>query len=98
MAELVAVEAMRRGLGELGEVYKQGAAGRYSRAARVLGAGGAALLALRGRRSRAASVAGCAMLLAGGAARRFSVFKAGFQSAEDPAQTVRPQRARASHY
>jgi formate-dependent nitrite reductase membrane component NrfD len=97
-AELVAVETMRRGLGDLAENYKQGAAGRYSRLARVLGGAGAALLALRGRRSRAVSAAGAAMLIAGGAARRWSVFKAGFQSAEDPAQTVGPQRRRASSY
>ena len=97
-AELVAVETMRRGLGDLGENYKRDAAGRYSRAARVLSGGGAVLLALRGRRSRAASAAGAAMMIAGGAARRWSVFKAGFQSAEDPAQTVGPQRRRASSY
>ena len=33
-------------------------------------------------------------LLAGGAFQRWSVFKAGFASAEDPQQTVGPQRER----
>jgi hypothetical protein len=34
-------------------------------------------------------------VLAGEAAMRWSVFKAGFQSARDPKYTVEPQRARA---
>jgi formate-dependent nitrite reductase membrane component NrfD len=97
-AELVAFETMKHQLGDLAQNYEEGTSHRFSLAARGLGAAGAALLAFRGRRSRAASIAGSALLIASGAARRFSVFKAGFQSAEDPAQTVGPQRERASHY
>lgn len=48
----------------------------------------------RARRRNALSVAGGALLLAGSVAKRWSVFKAGFQSAEDPSQTVRTQRER----
>ena len=56
---------------------------------------GAMLLGRRGRRSRGAAVAGGALVLAGEAALRWSVFKAGFQSARDPKYTVIPQRERA---
>jgi hypothetical protein len=59
--------------------------------------GGGALLALAGRRNRLASVAGSALVLGGGAALRWSVFKAGFQSARDPKYTVMPQRERAGY-
>jgi hypothetical protein len=47
----------------------------------------------RARRRSALSVAGGTLLLAGSVCKRWSVFKAGFQSAEDPAQTVQTQRA-----
>jgi hypothetical protein len=55
---------------------------------------GAALLTLRGTRSRAATVTGGALVLAGELALRWSVFKAGFQSARDPRYTVIPQKER----
>lgn len=44
--------------------------------------------------ARAISAAGGAMLLAGAVCKRWAVFKAGFASAEDPYQTIDPQRAR----
>ena len=56
--------------------------------------GGAALLATLGRKSRLAAAAGGGLVLAGEAALRWSVFKAGFQSARDPKYTVKPQRDR----
>ncbi|MES1247001.1 MAG: NrfD/PsrC family molybdoenzyme membrane anchor subunit, partial [Actinomycetota bacterium] len=46
-AELALSRAMRRRLGEVGEVYGQGEAGRYRRAATLLAGAGAALLATR---------------------------------------------------
>jgi hypothetical protein len=52
------------------------------------------LLTIGGRRSRAASIAGGALVLAGGMALRWAVFRAGFQSARDPRYTVIPQRQR----
>jgi hypothetical protein len=88
--------AMEKRLGMLGEPYKQDEAGRYGKAAKACTLGGAALLARFGRRSRAAAVAGGALVLAGEAALRWSVFKAGFQSARDPKYTVEPQRERAN--
>jgi hypothetical protein len=62
--------------------------------AKAATAAGAALLAWRGKESRAASAAGGALVLAGELALRWSVFKAGFQSARDPRYTVIPQKER----
>jgi len=91
--ELGSAWAMERRLGELGEPYHQGAAGRYARLARACTAVGAASLGLAGRRRRLA-VAGGLALLAGSAFERLAVFKAGFQSAADPRYVVGPQRDR----
>jgi formate-dependent nitrite reductase membrane component NrfD len=93
-AELVTVALMRRRLRELAEPYRFGEAAAFGRAARALTAAGAALVAVRGARSRAASAGGGALLLAGAVCERWSVFKAGFQSARDPAYTVATQRRR----
>jgi hypothetical protein len=93
-AEGVAMQVMTRRLGFVGEVYRRGEAGRYARAAKACAATGAALLALRGKRSRAAAVAGGALVLGGELALRWSVFKAGFQSARDLRYTVVPQKRR----
>jgi hypothetical protein len=87
--------AMERRLGMIGEPYKQGEAGRYAKLAKASTLAGAGLLGLAGRRSRLGAVAGGALVLAGEAALRWSVFKAGFQSARDPTYTVVPQRERA---
>jgi hypothetical protein len=87
--ELAATTVMERRLGELGEPYSQGDAGRFGRAAKALTATGAAVMAAtRCRR------AGAALMLAGALATRWSVYKAGFQSAADPKYVVGPQRAR----
>ncbi len=94
-AEGVLMQTMGLRLGEVGEVYRQGTARRLSRAAKVLAAGGAAILATRGRRSRGAAALGGAMVCAGEVCLRLAVFKAGFQSARDPKYTVKPQRERA---
>jgi formate-dependent nitrite reductase membrane component NrfD len=93
-AELGVMEAMQHKLGFVGEVYKKEAAGKLARTSKVLTAAGAALLATRGRRSRGAAVAGSTLVLAGELALRWSVFRAGFQSARDPRYTVIPQKER----
>jgi len=93
VAEGVVMRAMRRRLGFVGEVYDRDAAGRHARLARACTTVGAGLLALAGRRPAAARTGGV-LVLAGGLALRFSVFRAGFQSARDPRYTVVPQRAR----
>jgi formate-dependent nitrite reductase membrane component NrfD len=94
VAELGLMQVMEKKLGFVGEVYKQGEAGRYGRLSKGLTAAGAALVAWRGRRNRAAAAAGGALVLAGELALRWSVFKAGFQSARDPKYTVLPQKER----
>jgi formate-dependent nitrite reductase membrane component NrfD len=96
VAELGVMELMERKLGFVGEVYHQGGAGKYARVSKACVAAGAGLLAWRGKRSRTAAVAGGALVLAGEAALRFSVLKAGSQSARDPRYTVVPQRERVS--
>jgi formate-dependent nitrite reductase membrane component NrfD len=93
-AELGVMGAMQRRLGFVGEVYKKEAAGKLARVSRALTATGAAVLATRGRRSRGAAVTGSALVLAGELALRWSVFRAGFQSARDPRYTVIPQKQR----
>jgi hypothetical protein len=93
-AELGLFQAMEHKLGFVGEVYKQGEAGKYARVSKLCTVAGAGLLALRGKRSRAAAVTGGALVLAGEVALRWSVFKAGFQSARDPRYTVVPQKER----
>jgi formate-dependent nitrite reductase membrane component NrfD len=86
--------AMRRRLGMVGDVYGQGAAGRLGRTANAATAAGSLLLAGPGRRGRGAAVAGAVLVLGGELAMRWSVFKAGFQSARDPRYVVVTQRER----
>jgi hypothetical protein len=95
-AELALKQAMEKRLGFVGEVYEQGRARRFGRIAKACAATGAAVLAARGKRSRAALAGGSALVLAGELALRWSVFRAGFQSARDPRYTVIPQRERRS--
>lgn len=92
--ERAAVKVMERRLGPLAQPYEEAEAGRYARAAKWSTAAGAVLTAF-GRRRRAVSVAGASLVLAGGVLERWAVFKAGFQSARRPGDTVAPQRARA---
>jgi hypothetical protein len=94
VAELGLAQLMERKLGFVGEVYKRDEAGRYLRISKACTAAGAGLLAWRGKRNRAAAVAGGALVLAGELALRFAVFRAGFQSARDPRYTVAPQKER----
>ena len=93
-AELALARAMEKRLGFIGEVYRQGAAGRFLKISKACTAAGAGLLAWRGKRSRPAAAVGSALVLAGELALRWSVFKAGFQSARDPRYTVLPQKER----
>ncbi len=96
VVENVLFQLMEKRLGLVGEVYSKGEAGKAKKAALGLTLGGAALLGTLGRRSRPAAAAGGALVLAGELAVRWSVFKAGFQSARDPKYTVVPQRERQS--
>ena len=94
VSALTLMEVMHRRLGFVGEVYEKDASGTLARVSKVCTSAGAGLLALRGRRSRAAAITGSALILGGELAMRWSVFRAGFQSARDPRYTVIPQRER----
>jgi formate-dependent nitrite reductase membrane component NrfD len=94
VAEGALMQLMELRLGTVGEVYRQGAAGKLSWAAKGLATAGAALLARRGKKSRAALVVGGAMVCAGEMCVRWAVYKAGLQSARDPKYVVEPQRQR----
>src|ERR687889_768461 len=94
LAELGTTQLMKRRLGSfLAEPYEEEEAGRFDKLSKVCTGAGAALLALFGRRRPPAAVGG-ALILAGSALARWSIFRAGFQSARDPKYTVMPQRER----
>jgi formate-dependent nitrite reductase membrane component NrfD len=92
--ELVMTNVMEEQLGDVGEPYHQDNAGLFSTIAKILTTLGATTVAASGSRSRPASVGGGLAILAGALAERWSVFRAGFQSAADPKYTVGPQRER----
>ena len=94
VAELGLMKAMERRLGFVGEVYGKDEAGKYGKISKACTALGAGLLAVGGRRRRPVALTASAFILAGELALRWSVFKAGFQSARDPRYTVIPQRER----
>jgi hypothetical protein len=91
--ELAASRRVERGLGLVGEPYREGRPGRLLRAGQVLTAAGVGL-SLLGRRSRVASALAGAAYLAAGVCTRFGVFEAGMASARDPKYVVVPQRER----
>lgn len=93
LVELGASKAMEDRLGATGEPYRTGEVGRLARAAKAVTATGT-VLTLAGRRRTAAVPAGL-LLATGSLLTRLAVFKAGFESAANPAATVGPQRKRA---
>jgi subtilisin family serine protease len=96
VAEAAIAQLMERRLREAGVAgaYEEGPVARLERAATGLSLAGAALVAARGSRSRAAAVAGGLLVTVGAAAERWTVFRAGVRSAARPQDTVEPQRAR----
>jgi hypothetical protein len=93
-AEVIGTQVMERRLGPLKKNYEEGHAGRFAKAATALTAVGGALIAARGSKSRGAALAGAALVGAGALSERWAIFRAGFQSASDPEQTIGPQRER----
>ena len=77
LAEGALMQAMQLRLGGIGEVYRQGEARTFSRAARGMATAGAALLATRGRKSRGAAVLGGALVCAGELSLRWAVVQGG---------------------
>ena len=95
LVEMGTAEAMKRRLGKfLAEPYDEAEAGRFDKLSKVCSGFGAAVMALAGRRRRSVAVAGATMILAGVVLERWTVFRAGFQSARDPKYTVMSQRER----
>ena len=95
LLEVGATQLMERQLGEfLAEPYHQGEAGRYGKLAKALSSLGAAAMGFAGRQRRSTTVISGALILAGAALERWSVFRAGFQSARDPKYVVMHQRER----
>lgn len=92
--ELAVSRRMETAMGIVAEPLHEGTAGRYERAAKILTAAGAVVALTAGSRSRWASAAAGAALVAGSACTRFGIFHAGQQSARDPRYTVVPQRRR----
>jgi formate-dependent nitrite reductase membrane component NrfD len=84
---------MKKQLGEHGEPYKRGTPSKFSHLSQALILGGVGALLGRGASSRAAAAAGGGLMCAGALSARWTVFKAGFQSAADPKYVVGPQRA-----
>jgi hypothetical protein len=96
VAEVAIATAMHRRLSARGlaGAFEERLVKRLDRSATGLTLGGAALIAARSGRSRAAAIGGAALLTAGAVAERWTVFRAGAQSAARPQDTVAPQRAR----
>lgn len=88
-----AATAMRRRLGMVAEVYRDGTAANLLHAAETLSALGAVGATFHGHRRIPAALAGLALLTASGCTR-LAVFHAGIASAEDPKYVVVPQRQR----
>jgi len=98
VAELLAIRAMDRRLGALGEPLHSGRVGITTRAAKLLtGAGGALVAAAPragGRRRSVLGKSGAAALLGAALLERWTIFRAGFASVADPKYVVAPQRER----
>lgn len=95
-AELVAVRAMDRRLGWLGEPLHQGQPGTMTRAAKAASVAGGLAVSFGGRHGGPVARAGAGALLVSSLLERFAIFRAGTASARDPKYTVRPQRERAA--
>jgi hypothetical protein len=92
--EVASKEVMQRRIGEAGEPYEQGTAGRFGNIGRACIVAGAAVLAARGGSSRGAAALAGGLLAAGALSARISILRAGFQSASNPKYVVGPQRTR----
>ncbi len=98
LLEFGAVELMKRRLGKfMAEPYEGGRPDRFDKLSKALSGVGAAITAFAGRKSRAVTVVGGTMILAGALCERWSIYEAGFPSSRDPKYTVMPQRERLRH-
>jgi len=94
----LALERLRAEVGSAQwEAYELGQAGMLARSARFLNIAGAICALVARRRNAMARVAG-ALLLGGGLAERFAIYRAGVASARDPKYVIESQRARAGSF
>lgn len=93
LCEVGLSKLMEKQMGEVGENYHEGRAGKYMKVAELLSVGGA-LLAATSRRSRTRAALAGAALMTGSLLTRFGIFEAGVSSSEKPEDTVEPQRKR----
>jgi hypothetical protein len=91
VAELAAAETLSRRLGEVGEPYRQGAAGHLAKAEKALTGAGVVLLGPLGRR-QAPRIAGAVLIAGGTLLSRFAIWQAGRQSAREPRYVIGPQQ------
>ncbi|HET9394090.1 MAG TPA: NrfD/PsrC family molybdoenzyme membrane anchor subunit [Candidatus Rubrimentiphilum sp.] len=90
-ATVAALQAVYQELGPVQvEPYKKGEAGALARTARILNIGGMVCASFAKKSDTLGRVAG-ALLLAGGLAERFAVYRAGCASAKDPKYTIAAQ-------
>jgi formate-dependent nitrite reductase membrane component NrfD len=90
---LLALQRLHQELGPRQKhAYETGEAALYSKAAKVLNITGT-IAAIASMKYNPLSKAAGALLLAGGLAERFGVFRAGCNSARDPGYTIEAQRA-----
>ena len=94
LVELAASRRLESRLGLVGEVFLTGDARHHLDRASTFTALGTLGSMLLGRRSRLASIASGAALLAGGLHERLGLLHAGIQSTKDPRYVVEPQRRR----
>jgi polysulfide reductase-like protein len=92
--ELGLSATMHRRLGELGKPYEHGAPRVFLRISQTCIVAGGALLAARGRTSRAGAAVAGSLLNIGALSARISIWRAGFASASDSRYVVGPQRSR----
>jgi formate-dependent nitrite reductase membrane component NrfD len=92
--ELAASELLKHRLGAASTSYKEGTGGKLLKAAEALTGVSLLATAVLGGRSRRAATLGGLGLVTASALTRFGIFQAGMESANDPQQTVDPQRRR----
>jgi hypothetical protein len=92
-AVLAALVALHEELGTRQKhAYETGEAAMFSKAAKALNIAGTIAGVASKNNATLSKIAG-ALLLAGGIAERFGVFRAGCNSARDPSYTIEGQRA-----
>lgn len=93
LATIAALESLHHEIGPAqDEAYRKGEAGKLAQAARICNIAGIACAAFAKNSEGLSKLAG-ALLLAGGLAERFAVYRAGCASAKDPKYAIEASRA-----